>query len=458
MPRFAKASRGRLWRSGPAALLMAVLVSCASEEGDAGSDAIGPAAAPVTGTAASSTAPGMAAGKPALPPGLWKRARVRSTDADLSAEERERVRQLESLGYAAGSVPASEGSVITLHSPARTQPGVNLFTSGHAPEALLVDMDGRILHRWHRSFESLWPDSDRPAPPYWRRARLFPNGDLLVVFEGQGLAKLDRHSQAVWTSPARAHHDLEILASGEIYVLTREVNRIEGIHRGRPFLEDFISVLGSDGRETRRVSLLEALIESPYRHLFDPSKSAFGDLLHTNSIRVLDGRLADRVPAFTSGRVLVSMAVPSLIAVVDLDLARVVWAYRSDFRHQHDPRILENGHLLFFDNAGQPGVSRVIEIDPGTLEERWSYAGDPDHPFFTQTCGTAQRLDNGNTLITESDNGRAFEVSPDGAIVWEFQNPNRAGPDGNYVATLFEMVRLPANFPLWVDHITEETP
>ena len=50
--------------------------------------------------------------------------------------------------------------------------------------------------------------------------------------------------------------------------------------------------------------------------------------------------------------------------------------------------------------------------------------------------------------MTESDNGRAFEVAPDQEIVWEFYNPYRAGDADEYIATLFEVVRLPPDFPL----------
>ena len=68
--------------------------------------------------------------------------------------------------------------------------------------------------------------------------------------------------------------------------------------------------------------------------------------------------------------------------------------------------------------------------------------------FHTQTCGTIQRLPNGNTLISESDSGRAFEVDSDGRIVWEFYNPARAGKDDAVIATLFEVVRMPPDFPI----------
>jgi hypothetical protein len=37
--------------------------------------------------------------------------------------------------------------------------------------------------------------------------------------------------------------------------------------------------------------------------------------------------------------------------------------------------------------------------------------------------GSAQRLPNGNTLITESAFGRVFEVTKEGEIVWDYVNP-----------------------------------
>jgi hypothetical protein len=82
-------------------------------------------------------------------------------------------------------------------------------------------------------------------------------------------------------------------------------------------------------------------------------------------------------------------------------------------------------------------------MDARTMDVVWSYDGTADAPFFTNTCGAAQRLDNGNTLITESARGRAFEVMHDGTIVWEFLSPHRAGEDGRYVALLPELRRIP---------------
>jgi hypothetical protein len=103
--------------------------------------------------------------------------------------------------------------------------------------------------------------------------------------------------------------------------------------------------------------------------------------------------------------------------------------------------------MLLFDNCGQRNQSTIWEFNPVTREVYWYYRGNSRHPFFSAVCGTAQRLPNGNTLITESDNGRVFEVTRDKEIVWEFYNPHRAGEDDEYIAMVPEMVRLPPGFP-----------
>ena len=70
-------------------------------------------------------------------------------------------------------------------------------------------------------------------------------------------------------------------------------------------------------------------------------------------------------------------------------------------------------------------MSTVIEIDPFTEEIVWGDEGNAQNGFHTFTCGSSQRLPNGNTLITESDNGRAFEVTTSGQVVRMYYNPHR---------------------------------
>ncbi|NOT31634.1 MAG: hypothetical protein HOP15_14400 [Planctomycetes bacterium] len=385
------------------------------------------------------------------------RGRFRRAPQHLTGEQQSQANELNGIGYAAGSEPAPEQSAVTVHDRARAFAGTNLYTSGHAPEAVLMDMDGRVLHTWRADVRTVWPEEQLEGRSlalvqFWRRAFLLENGELLAIFEGHGLVKLDQHSNVLWKSRCRAHHDLEVLANGDILVLTREAHVVPEFNPSRPILEDFVTLLDQSGVEQRRFSLLEALEVSPYTELKQRAHQRRDDILHTNSLVVLDGRLAARLPAFKRGNLLVSSRPLSFLAVVDPERAELVWTMQGPFKEQHDPKVLANGNLLVLDNAGLGEASRVLELDPVSGAIVWEYRGTPAAPFFTRTCGTAERLPNGNTLVTESDSGRAFEVTSGGDIVWEFWNPERAGEQGELIATLFEVVRLAPTHSLdWLE-------
>ena len=377
----------------------------------------------------------------ASPQGRWKEFRNPASEATLE--------RLDALGYLPGSRTAPELSGVTRHDAARAQPGLNFLTSGHAPVALLMDMEGRVLHHWHAEVGSIWPDL--PLPPgdilqkhFFRRARPLPDGSLLAIFEGIGLVKMDRDSRVLWAAARGAHHALEVLPSGDIAGLTREVRILPRFSRVMPVAEDFLTFLSPEGEERRRISLIEAFERSPMSVILEAADRKTGDFLHTNALQILDGRLAGRVTAFAAGNVLLSFREVSTLGVLDPEKGAMVWAHQGDYLRQHDPRMLDGGRILLFDNGRER--SRILELDPASGETITVHAGTPEEPFFTETCGTAQRLENGNTLITESENGRAFEIAPDGETVWEWISPYRAGRDRELIATLFELGRLPAAY------------
>ncbi len=386
--------------------------------------------------------------------GRWRRYRTNRFDDSMTSEQRLALERLESIGYVGGVSRARVEAGVTVLDDAEVSAGLNLYTSGHGPEAVLMDMEGRVLHRWRRDFWDIWPDypidRDAEATQHFRRAHVYPNGDLLAIFEGLGLVKLDAASNVLWDFPGKAHHDLWVAPDGDVWVLTREAHVVPRVSPDAPILEDFVSVLDAGGREKRRVSLLECFERSPprFRDIWLRNKGRRADVFHTNSLEVLDGRFADRDGAFQAGRVLVSMLFLNTVAVIDLDERRVVWAQEGGFSGQHDPKLTDAGTMLIFDNKGGPGLSRILEIDPLDRSLKWEYRGTLEEPFLSHTCGTAQRLPNGNTLITESDNGRAFELTQDKRLVWEYVNPHRAGEDHEYVAVIFEVVRLPSDFPV----------
>ncbi len=402
--------------------------------------------------------------------------------------------QLRSIGYAQGyeTVPGASG--VVRRDAARTCPGLNLVFSGHGPEVLLMDASGKPLHTWTHRYDEVWsapiipedrnltfgetlaaqpdidPDLTAKLPKYFldsinlghtyfRRGHLYPNGDLLTFYLYLGVIKLDKDSKVLWSRQMMAHHDLDVAADGRIFIIGAEPRAVPGLGDNGFLLDDYIAVLTPDGALERKISVLDAFLHSPYAAMVNAVPQEI-DLLHTNTVTILDGRLAARIPAFQAGNLLISCRNISTIAVLDPETGAIVWAMTGPWKWQHEPSVLDNGRLLLLDNQGNDGFSRVLEfdpvtleIDPVTLEITWNYAGTPPESFSTLELGSVARLPNGNTLVTESYKGHAFELTPAKEIVWEFFNPQRAGEHNELIAAVYEVVRLPLDFDQdWLLH------
>ena len=82
--------------------------------------------------------------------------------------------------------------------------GYTLYLMYYDSDARIVDMNGKLLHTWHLRFGDVWPQAPHVTHPVpdrsisWFQAYLYPNGDLLAVYHGEGdtpmgygLVKLD---------------------------------------------------------------------------------------------------------------------------------------------------------------------------------------------------------------------------------------------------------------------------
>ncbi|MFT7677676.1 MAG: hypothetical protein ACI8QC_001659 [Planctomycetota bacterium] len=391
-------------------------------------------------------------------PGFWFAARE-------MPELEQRQHELSALGYSDGYEPAAGATGVVFHDPEQSQPGLNLYSSGHGPEAFLMDLDGKRLHRWSIPYEDLLgaPPMEHQSQIGWRRVRMLPGGSLLAIHGGLALIKLDRDSNLQWVFPGRAHHDLKVLEDGRILTLTRELKLISQLNPKLPSVDDAISVLSPEGKLLKRVSLVTALRNSRWfaaaaklgrnpdkvQRLDAQGLSAL-DILHANSIHVLDGKHVTKHPAFAAGNVLVCLRELNAMVVVDLEQSRVVWYREGAWLAPHDPTLTAEGNLLVFDNMGHGGYSQVLELDPTDGTEIWAYRGDPAESFFSVFCGTASRLPGGNTLVTESCAGNAVEITPTGKVAWAFRSPHRAGEKDDLVAVLFEVERIAPERLTWL--------
>jgi len=345
--------------------------------------------------------------------------------------------------------------------------GYTLFTSAHSTSAYLVDMKGRTVHRWSRSFRDVWnnpPHIPRPVPDrfiHWRRVHLFPNGDLLAIFVGvgdspcgYGLVKIEKDSNIVWKYAGNVHHDLDVQPDGSIVTLTHEFrppHEIPHLYTERQTsytLDDYVVRLSPDGEQLQKVSVLEALAKSPYDGILRVVENFEWDPLHANSVDVIDSAFAERHAFSQPGQILISLRSRDVLAILDMDDSRIAWATYGPFHRQHDAEVLSNGNLLVFDNrghAGPGGPTRIIELDPASLEVRWSFAGDEAEWLYSRTRGMQQVLPNHNLLITEADGGRILEVTRDGDIVWEFRNPNLHENDQKHIGVVCGAFRFSKN-------------
>jgi outer membrane protein assembly factor BamB len=193
-----------------------------------------------------------------------------------------------------------------------------------------------------------------------------------------------------------------------------------------------------------------------------------GDWMHMNSTSLLGpNKLFDNGDTrFHPDNIIWSGRETNILGITEKKTGEIVWQVGPDYtaspelrklgqiigpHHVHlIPRGLPGeGNILVFDNGGWAGYgspnpgspnghhnalrdnSRVIEFNPLTLEIAWQYpaAGGPEGPptmglsFYSPLVSSAQRLPNGNTLITEGLHGRLFEVTSEGETVWEYVNP-----------------------------------
>jgi hypothetical protein len=337
---------------------------------------------------------------------------------------------LRSLPYA-DSVPLAAGERregVTRWVSRKTSPGLTLFTPRREARALLVDLAGRTRHVWAADLADAGP---------WQHVELLPGGDLLVLVKDELLARIDWDSNPVWTIRGRFHHDVVRGADGDrLWALDRH-ERVVSYPGGEvPVLTDRVLEIDAEtGEVLRTVELLPALrgfIEARLPEIADWFAQQGGrdestrlipdtqpDLFHTNSVV----ELAGDVPGLgRAGDLLLSVRHLDRLVVLDPGTGELgwVWGKEAGLDGQHHATVLPDGHVLLFDNGRERGWSRVLEVDPAGPEVVWSYQAEPRESFWSRSRGSAQRLADGDTLVTESDLGRIFEVTPDGRIVWEY--------------------------------------
>jgi hypothetical protein len=364
---------------------------------------------------------------------------------------------LKSLPYLTW-VPAEKDilkSGVTKYDRERSFEGLNLFNPRNLSRAYLMDMEGKVLHSWARR-----TDEDDG----WQHVELCENGDLLAIVKDRMLIRLNENSDLVWSVRMRFHHDVALAENQDIYSLIREDDFIPYGDSSLPILNDYVVVLSPEGEIKRKISLFQVMKEEipsqKWREINnwmkDPKtqqelilrkkKQDFlftnmdpNNILHTNTVEIVGRKIKS---VCRKGDLLVCCLKLDLIGIIDRESEKLIWKWGTGILDKpHHPTLLRNGNILIFDNGADRGYSRVVELDPIKKEIVWYYQCEPPEAFFSVSRGSSQRLPNGNTLITESDKGKVFEVTHSGEVVWEFYNPEVKKADKRRAA-IYRMMRL----------------
>jgi len=365
--------------------------------------------------------------------------------------------QLMSLPYLAGGAPARPASGVIRYDRSRAFPGVNLFCTSKKGEAYLMDMKGEILHTWRFNLADVLDAENADQSPF-RRVNLMDDGGLLIVFETLGLLRIDKDSHKMWFHAGQYHHDVMVGFDNRIYALFREYTAVEYYGQEYEIWDGRVRVLDQEGKTLDEISIFRSLLDSSFAGYLDKVQSR-PDIFHANTVRVFDGSLERFSPYYKKGNILVALRNISAIVIIDPAIRQVVWAVDGKaegwWGTLHDPEVLPNGHLLVYDNFmfpwGADARSKVIEVDPFEKEVIWTYDGGRSNRFYSLVAGSVQRLPNENILVTESDNGRAFEITRDRKVVWDYTTPYRIGEGGQQMARVMRMQRINSRRLNWLN-------
>lgn len=350
---------------------------------------------------------------------------------------------------------------VTIYDPNSSFKGLNLYVPRGVPVVSLMDMSGNMVHTW-----SLGEKYIRGLVV----VELCENGDLLG-YADEDIIRLDWNSNMKRQESVRVHHDFCVAENGDIYLVTRKDEVIFFYGLPVPLRNNYIELLAPNGKIKKRISLFHTvknqflvdIIPSIYRDIIKPrnirqflkrkitKKHIFKDrrpfdILHANTVEIID---RDIDGLCKKGDLLISIRQLNFVGILDIEKEEYIWSWGpGNIIHQHHPTLLPNGNILIFDNGShKKASSRVVELNPINKKIVWEYKGRPEKEFFSNVRGSNQRLPNGNTLITESDKGRVFEVTKRGKIVWEFYSPDMT--KNNKRAAIYRMSRItnPETYP-----------
>lgn len=329
-----------------------------------------------------------------------------------------------------------------------------------------------------------------------RQCIFYKNGNI-ACGRGEHLEMLDADTQLLWRTPdfthKGVHHEICLDADSNIYFLSSTLGPIH-LPKGtpltdRPFRDTangsvwqcHLNTLGrqdsirydamyhfyrqgkilSSWSSYTNLSELKELITMHYGSFYADTITRLNpEYFHFNSIQVLPHNVyEDSHPEFRAGNLLLGDINFDMMLILDPTDYKILWYHfqpASGCRVLHSLRMQPSGNILMFinqcvmpDSARSP-YSKVIELNPLTKQIEWEYMASPPQSMYGDFGGHAQRLPNGNTLVTIDVSGgdttrrcEVREVTPNKELVWRwYPNVSSMRVDGVYRVDRISKIHL----------------
>ncbi|MFC7070375.1 aryl-sulfate sulfotransferase [Halobaculum lipolyticum] len=320
------------------------------------------------------------------------------------------------VGAAGASSPAAVGATGQFAQSDAPNPCVGTVDAERAPDATtLVSVQGaRGGGKTVAMLFGVAPDgsvhgvhNDTADGRWWSYdVDPLPNGELLMATTEPGITVVERIDPA----------------TGENTEVTRLQN-VEDAH-DVDYLGDGEFATVDKGDERNRVLIYDESGEIVWQWRFDEHTDRFPrdgggpygeDWTHVNDVdQVGDDTLVVSVRNFDQ------------VIAIDRDTKEIEWTLGADddyetLNEQHNPDVIAGENGSFSAIVADSENDRVVEYartDDGDWERTWVLEGGGLHE-----PRDADRLPNGNTLVTDRRGHRVVEVTPRGEVVWEFYTP-----------------------------------
>jgi hypothetical protein len=391
------------------------------------------------------------------------------------------------VGARALATPRIYPTGVTIYDPAKSYNSFVCFSAMDG-NTHLIDMNGNEVHRWnHAGLPGEIIDPKLIGGKLGHVLLQLTDGEDKRggIFSNGTVGELDWDGRIIWEwgehapgGAARQNHDWARLPNGNTLLLVAMPHAVRGL--GPKIIGDQgIYEVSPEGAIVWKWVAGDHLSEfgiSPagMKYLRERIARTPVDIwgyLEINDMQVLGPNkwydAGDK--RFAPENIILDSRKGNFVIIIDRTTGKVVWRLGPDFSDsqffadqrivnnsiprpvdqisgQHDAQLIPEGlpgagNLLLFDDQGGAGFppvllgvyagSRVLEIDPVQKQIVWQYTGEssgrPPWTFFSSFVSSARRLPNGNTLIDEGMNGRIFQVTPSGEIVWEYLNSHQ-GP------------------------------